>query len=307
MNNLWYMGKELTNLFGDLGMVKNGLTILNIPHENVDQKGAKALQIRDGSIEFKHVNFGYKNNNRLFDDLNIKIAPGTKNGLVGFSGSGKTTFTNLILRLYDLQSGSICIDDQSIDKVSQDSLHAAIAMVPQDTSLFHRTLMDNIRYARPDASDLEVIEASKQAHCHEFISQLPDGYQTLVGERGIKLSGGQRQRVAIARAILKNSKIVILDEATSALDSVTEKHIQEGLKILMVDRTTIIIAHRLSTLAEMDRILVFNKGAVVEEGTHKELLAKNGFYAHMWQMQVGDMLLDNPQDRYQATQDFDLM
>lgn len=200
------------------------------------------------------------------------------------------------MRLYDIQSGSICIDDQPIDKVTQDSLHVAIAMVPQDIILFHRTLMENIRYARSNASELEVIEASKQAHCHEFISQLPDGYETLVGERGIKLSGGQRQRVAIARAILKNSKIVILDEATSALDSVTERHIQEGLKILMNDRTTIIIAHRLSTLSEMDRILVFNNGVIVEEGSHKELLARNGFYAHMWQMQVGDMLLDNPQD-----------
>jgi len=201
---------------------------------------------------------------------------------------------NLILRYFELESGRILIDDQDIKTVTQDSLRSQIALIPQDTSLFHRSLLDNIRYGRLDATDEAVIEASKKAHCHEFIQQLETQYQTLVGERGIKLSGGQRQRIAIARAILKNAPILILDEATSALDSVTEKYIQESLKALMDNRTTIVIAHRLSTLANMSRILVFDNGAIVEDGKHEDLLKKQGHYAHLWQMQTSGFLPETP-------------
>ena len=215
---------------------------------------------------------------------------GSKVGLVGFSGSGKTTFANLILRLFDVHTGQIRIDGQNISEVTQDSLHAAIAMIPQDTSLFHRTLMENIRYGRENATDQEVIQASIEAHCHEFITKLPEQYQTLVGERGMRLSGGQRQRIAIARAMLKNAHIVILDEATSALDSVTEQLIQKSLQTIIKGRTAIVIAHRLSTLANMTRILVFDKGQIIEDGSHEQLLQQDGRYAHMWRMQSGDFL-----------------
>lgn len=214
---------------------------------------------------------------------------------MGFSGSGKSTFVNLILRFYDLEGGRILIDGQDIAQVTQDSLHSQIAMIPQDTSLFHRTLMENIRYGRLDATDEEVLQASQKAHCHEFIAQLYEGYDALVGERGVKLSGGQRQRIAIARAILKNARIVILDEATSSLDSLTEKYIQESLRQLMAGRTTIVIAHRLSTLRDMDRILVFHEGQVIEDGAHEELLRNGGHYAKLWDMQAGGFLPDTPE------------
>lgn len=213
-----------------------------------------------------------------------------KVGLVGFSGSGKSTFVNLILRLFHAESGEIRIDDQSIAEVTQDSLREQITMIPQDTSLFHRSLLENIRYGRVTATDEEVIVASQMAYCHAFISQLKDRYQSLVGERGIKLSGGQRQRIAIARAMLKNAPILILDEATSALDPVIEKYIQERLHLLMQDKTTIVIAHGLSTLSQMDRILVFDGGSIIQDGTHEELLQANGHYAQLWQMQAGEFL-----------------
>jgi ATP-binding cassette subfamily B protein len=194
------------------------------------------------------------------------------------------------LRLFEVESGSITIDDQNINDVLQESLRENIALIPQDISLFHRTLMENIRYGSSNASDEDVIEASKKAHCHEFISQLNKGYQSMVGERGIKLSGGQRQRIAIARALLKNAPLLILDEATSALDSVTEKYIQDALNHLMRGKTTIVIAHRLSTLSEMDRILVFDNGQIIEDGTHESLIKRKGHYAKMWQMQAGGFL-----------------
>ncbi|MCH2037632.1 MAG: ATP-binding cassette domain-containing protein, partial [Rickettsiales bacterium] len=225
------------------------------------------------------------------NNKNIIIKPGEKVGLVGFSGSGKTTFINLILRFYDIESGTITIDGQDISTISQESLRRNIAMIPQDTSLFHRSIMDNIRYGLLDASDEEVRMAAKHAHADEFIEKLPEGYHSMVGERGIKLSGGQRQRIAIARAILKNAPILILDEATSALDSVNEKFIQDGLHNLTQNRTTIVIAHRLSTLLEMDRILVFDKGSIIEDGPHQDLLKQNGHYAYMWNMQTGQYLL----------------
>jgi ATP-binding cassette subfamily B protein len=291
MFHMWFLGHALTDLFRDLGVARQALAVINPPHEIIDTPNAKRLDVTKGEIEFKNVTFKYKRNNNLFEDKNVLIPSGQKIGLVGFSGSGKTTFVNLILRLFDISSGQIMIDGQDIAKVTQDSLRENISMIPQDTSLFHRTLMENIRYGKPTASDEEVIEASKRAHCHEFVLRLEKGYDSLVGERGIKLSGGQRQRIAIARAMLKNAPILILDEATSALDSVTEKHIQDGLHTLMQNHTTIVIAHRLSTLSEMDRILVFDKGTILEDGTHKQLMKdKKGHYARLWKLQAGGFL-----------------
>lgn len=288
--NLWYLASQFVVFAEELGRCRQALTIVNVAHEIADQPNAKPLMVKDGRIEFNQVSFHYDEGAHLFKNKNICLEPGQKVGLVGFSGSGKSTFASLILRLFDVESGEIRIDGQNIRKVTQDSLRENIAMIPQDITLFHRSLIDNIRYGRIDASDEDVIEASKKAHCHEFIMQLAENYQSLVGERGIKLSGGQRQRIAIARAMLKNAPILILDEATSALDSVTEKHIQEGLHVLMEDRTTIVIAHRLSTLAEMDRILVFEKGRIIEDGSHHTLIKLGGHYARMWKMQAGGFL-----------------
>lgn len=289
MNHMWFLGQALTDFFREVGTAKQALSILKDPHEIIDPPNAKILKVHKGRIDFDSVTFHYEPGNYLFKDQTFTIKPGAKVGLVGFSGSGKTTLLYLILRFFELRSGQILIDNQNICEVTQDSLHEAIAMIPQDTTLFHRTLIENIRYGRPYATDEEVIQASIHAHCHEFITQLPRGYQTLAGERGSKLSGGQRQRIAIARAILKKAPIVILDEATSALDSITEKHVQESLKELMTGRTTIVIAHRLSTVMAMDHIFVFSKGQIVEEGTHDQLLQKGGHYAKMWHMQKGNV------------------
>lgn len=286
----WLAGLELPLLFKEIGVCRQALTIIQDPHDITDAADAKPLKIMQGEIIFDHVTFRYLNHQNLFEHKTITLKAGEKVGLVGFSGSGKTTFVNLILRYYDVQGGKILIDGQDIAKVTQESLREQISIIPQDPTLFHRTLIENIRYGKLDATDEEVIEASKKAHCHEFILKMPEKYQTLVGERGIKLSGGQRQRIAIARAILKNAPILILDEATSALDSVTEREIQEGLELLMEGHTTIVIAHRLSTLSGMDRILVFKEGKIVEDGTHQELMLSGGHYARMWDMQAGGFL-----------------
>ncbi|HEV3156952.1 MAG TPA: ABC transporter ATP-binding protein [Candidatus Baltobacteraceae bacterium] len=294
MARAWDLGIELPEFFNNVGIGQQALTLINRPHGIVDVTDAKPLIVERGEIVFDDVHFQYLSGRDIFRDKNITIKSGERVGLVGFSGSGKSTFVNLILRLYDIKSGRILIDGQDIAHVTQDSLRESIAMIPQDASLFHRTLMENIRYGRIDATDDEVIEASRQAHCHEFITHLPDGYASLVGERGIKLSGGQRQRIAIARAILKDASILILDEATSSLDSVTEKYIQESLHRLMENRTTIVIAHRLSTIAEMDRIIVFEEGAIIEDGNHQALLAQNGHYALLWRTTAGEFLSDNP-------------
>lgn len=288
--NLWFVAGQFVAFSEQVGKCRQALTIINAPHHIVDIKNAKPLKVSQGKIEFKDVSFHYEEGARLFQNKNILIHPGEKVGLVGYSGSGKSTFVNLILRLFEVESGSITIDDQPINEVTQTSLRTNIALIPQDISLFHRTLMENIRYGATDKTDAEVIEASKKAHCHEFITQLKEGYHALVGERGIKLSGGQRQRIAIARAILKNAPILILDEATSALDSITEKHIQEALHYLMKGKTTIVIAHRLSTLSEMDRILVFDNGRIIEDGTHDQLIQQEGHYTKMWKMQAGGFL-----------------
>ena len=294
MGLAWFMGMHLIEVYEGVGTCQEALSIVRRPLEIVDTVDAKPVVITRGEIRFEEVSFHFSESRKLFRNKTITIHSGEKVGLVGFSGSGKTTFVNLILRYFELESGRILIDDQDIKTVTQDSLRSQIALIPQDTSLFHRSLLDNIRYGRLDATDEAVIEASKKAHCHEFIQQLETQYQTLVGERGIKLSGGQRQRIAIARAILKNAPILILDEATSALDSVTEKYIQESLKALMDNRTTIVIAHRLSTLANMSRILVFDNGAIVEDGKHEDLLKKQGHYAHLWQMQTSGFLPETP-------------
>jgi ABC-type multidrug transport system fused ATPase/permease subunit len=246
-----------------------------------------------GEIVFDQLCFSYKSGRDVFNSLSLTIPAGQKVGLVGFSGAGKTTLCQLLLRNYDLNSGQIRIDGQNIATVTQDSLRAQIAVIPQDTSLFHRSLAENIGYGRPDASMEEIVAAAKAAEAHDFIMQLPAGYETLVGERGIKLSGGQRQRIAIARAILKNAPILLLDEATSALDSVTERLIQTALNHAMAGRTTIVVAHRLATLTNLDRLIVLEHGQVIEDGSLSELLARNGRFAQLWQMQAGGFLPDN--------------
>lgn len=289
---IWFISFQMTIFAREIGIIGEALSLIKKNHDLVDKKDAKPIVINQGKIHFEKVCFTYQESRPVFENLNIQIPAGEKIGLVGFSGSGKSTFVNLILRFYDIQSGRILIDNQNIADVTQESLRAQIAMIPQDPSLFHRSLMENIRYGRLEASDEEVIQASKLAHCHEFIEQLEEGYQSLVGERGIKLSGGQRQRIAIARAILKNAPILILDEATSSLDSVTEKLIQESLHRLMQGKTTIIVAHRLSTLADMNRILVFHKGKVVEEGSKESLLKNGGHFATLWNMQADGFLPD---------------
>lgn len=294
----WLAGLELPQLFKEIGVCRQALTIIQDPHDITDAPDAKPLKVTHGDIIFDHVTFNYQTHHNVFQDKTIHIKAGQKVGLVGFSGSGKTTFVNLILRYYDVQEGKILIDGQDVSKVTQDSLREQISMIPQDPSLFHRSLIENIRYGRLDATDEEIVEACKKAHCHEFIMKMPEKYDSLVGERGVKLSGGQRQRIAIARAILKNAPILILDEATSALDSVTEREIQEGLEILMEGHTSIVIAHRLSTLSGMDRILVFKEGKIVEDGTHQELLLSGGHYAKMWEMQAGGFLPDNYEEEY---------
>lgn len=289
----WFTMSEVDEFNKVLGKCKQSLTALIIPLEIQDKPDAATLKCREGRIIFDNVKFQYKGTSSFFQNKSIEIKAGQKVGLVGHSGSGKSTFVNLILRLYDVTDGSILIDSQNIRDVTQDSLMANVAMIPQDPSLFNRSLMENIRYGRIDASDEEVIEASKKAHAHEFIVRLPQSYDSLVGERGVKLSGGQRQRIAIARAILKNAPILVLDEATSQLDSITESLIQESLWGLMQGRTTIVIAHRLSTLLNMDRILVFDNGKIVEDGTHNALLTKkDGTYKALWDAQVGGFLGD---------------
>ncbi len=290
---MWYTMSEVDEFNKAVGRCKQSLMSLMLPLEILDKPSATVLNCTHGKITFDKVKFHYKGTEPLFQNKSIDIKAGQKVGLVGYSGGGKSTFVNLILRLYDVTDGAILIDGQDIRDVTQDSLRASIAMIPQDPSLFHRSLMDNIRYGRIDATDEEVIEAAKKAHAHEFITKLSQEYDSLVGERGVKLSGGQRQRISIARAILKNSPILILDEATSQLDSVTENIIQDSLWALMQDKTTIVIAHRLSTLLHMDRIIVFDQGVIVEDGTHAELLASNGLYRNLWDAQVGGFLGDD--------------
>lgn len=271
------------------GEIEEGLDEVLIPHEIVDQKNATTLITKGGKITWENVDFTY-GAQHVFEDFNLTIKPGQRVGLVGHSGAGKTTFVSLLLRQHEVTGGAILIDGQNIAAVTQDSLRNNIAVVPQEPMLFHRSIRENIAYGKPDATDEEIIAVAKKAEAHEFISALSEGYDTLVGERGVKLSGGQKQRIAIARAMLKNAPILILDEATSALDSESEVAIQKALHELMEGKTVIAIAHRLSTLREMDRIIVLDKGEIVEDGTHQELSRGNGIYARLWDHQAGGFL-----------------
>lgn len=290
---LWSVGnttRAYIRVVGDAGPM---IAALDEPIELSDPTDAKPLIVDKGEITFENITFTHdEKNHSLFKDFNLKIAPGEKIGLVGESGSGKTSLTWLLLHFSDLEKGLILIDNQNINDVTQEDLHKSIAYVSQEPLLFHRSLKDNISYGKLDATIDEIRKAADLSHSLEFIDDLPDGFNTLVGERGVKLSGGQRQRVAIARAILKNAPILVLDEATSALDSHSEKLIQDALTELMKNRTSIVIAHRLSTIAKLDRIIVLNQGTIAEEGTHKELLAKNGIYASLWSHQSGGFLED---------------
>lgn len=279
------LGKQFLDLSSHLGTLSEGAAILQVSQNIKDSPDAKDLSLREGAIQFVNVSFGYDAGKRILVDLNLNIEPGEKIGIVGRSGSGKTTILKLILRLYDVQNGFISIDNYPIQSITLNSLRHQMSLVPQDISLFHRTIGENLTYGVEHASTEDMIEAAKKAHIHEFILSLPAGYNTLVGQRGLKISGGQRQRIAIARALLKNPSIVLLDEATSALDSQTEAIIQQSLDKLMKGRTTIVVAHRLSTLVMMDRILVLDQGRIVEQGDHKFLLASKGLYANLWEKQ----------------------
>jgi ATP-binding cassette subfamily B protein len=274
------------------GQCKQSLFALNQACSVRDRDDAKPLSYHTGRIVWHDVDFQYTGMDPLFSQQSLVIPGGQKVGLVGYSGGGKTTFIHLLLRFYDVTHGAITIDDQNIQNVTQESLRQWISLIPQDTALFHRTIMENIRYGRIDATDQEVMHAAKQAYAHDFIETLPQGYDTMVGERGLTLSGGQRQRIAIARAILKKAPILILDEATSQLDSLTENEIQKSLTHVMKEKTTLVVAHRLSTLLQMDRILVFDRGRIIQDGTHQQLLNQDGLYKTMWNAQVAGFIGD---------------
>ncbi|WP_082583940.1 ABC transporter ATP-binding protein [Noviherbaspirillum sp. Root189] len=293
INEARNLSRRFLEFFEYIGNVANGVQTILRPHELVDALDAGSPIIRRGEITFKDIEFGYTPDRKVFDKLNVHIPAGQRVGLVGFSGSGKSSFVSLILRLFDRQSGQILIDGIDIRDMRQEALHAQLSLIPQDPSLFHRSLLDNIRYGRLDATDEEVIDAARKAYAHDFIMQIKEQYQSMVGERGVKLSGGQRQRIAIARVILKDAPILILDEATSSLDTVTEKAIQDTLDEVMKGKTVLVVAHRLSTIAHLDRILVFEKGRIVEDGSHAQLLAKKGTYYQLWSKQSDGFLPDN--------------
>jgi ATP-binding cassette subfamily B multidrug efflux pump len=295
----WVMW-EMTSLYEQVGTVQDGINTLTIQNQIIDKVDAQPLAVKQGEVSFLEVDFGYnqqqqENNQILLKGLNLIIRPGEKVGLVGRSGAGKSTIVNLLLRFYEVEKGAILIDHQNINGVTQNSLREQIGMVTQDTSLLHRSVRDNILYGRPNASEEEMIAAAKRAEAHDFIMSLSDakgrtGYDAHVGERGVKLSGGQRQRIAIARVMLKDAPILLLDEATSALDSEVESVIQNSLYQLMEGKTVIAIAHRLSTIAAMDRLVVLDKGKIVEEGSHRDLLRSGGLYSSLWNHQSGDFL-----------------
>ena len=293
LSSVMSLGGMLGNLAGiwmgnrsQLYKLQNNLKMLSETPEIMDAPNAKKLKIKNGSIEFKHLNFGYLNGGQVFADFNLKINAGEKVGIVGMSGGGKTTLLHLLQRLVDTPANQVFIDEQDITQVTQASLHQAIAFIPQDTSLFHRTLAENLTYGKFNATHKQVIDTAQKSYVAEFADDLPQGYQTYVGDKGIKLSGGQRQRVGIARAILKDSSILLLDEATSALDSKSEKYIQQSLQKIMEGKTVIAVAHRLSTLKNLDKIVVIENGKIIEEGSPKQLLKSQGKYAKLWNLQA---------------------
>lgn len=291
--NIWNLGRLIRETYQNLADAEEMTVILNTPHEIIDAPKAKDLKVQKGKIEFKNVDFYYHQTRKILEKFNLIITPRERVALIGPSGAGKTTVVKLLLRNHDIARGKILIDGQDISKVTQESLWKNVSLVPQDPILFHRTLFENIRYGKPEATREEVIKAAKAAHCHEFISSFPQEYETYVGERGVKLSGGERQRVAIARAILRNSPILVLDEATSSLDSESESLIQDALINLMKDKTVIVVAHRLSTIAKMNRIVLIDDGEIKESGTHEELLAlKDGQYRKLWELQAGGFIAE---------------
>jgi ATP-binding cassette, subfamily B, bacterial len=289
-HRLWDLGRSLARFFKSLADAKEMTDIFDQVPDILDIANPEKCRISKGEIEFKDVNFEYVPGFSVFKSFNLKIQPGEKVGLVGHSGSGKSTIVKMLLRFADVGGGEILIDGQNVARLRQDDLRDQISYVPQEPILFHRPISENIAYSKPNATQEEILIAAQSAHAHEFIENLPQGYNTLVGERGIKLSGGERQRIAIARAMLKNVPVLVLDEATSSLDSVSESYIQDAFGELMKGKTTIVIAHRLSTIQKMDRIIVLDKGEIVEEGTHKELLGKKGLYADLWEHQTGGFL-----------------
>jgi ATP-binding cassette subfamily B protein len=301
IGQMWDFGRTIRYSYRSIADAEEMVAILNIPHEVQDIPAAKSLRVKNGGIEFRNAEFSFNETRKVLRKIDLNIRPGEKVALIGPSGAGKSTIVKLLLRLYDLESGAVLIDGQDIHTVTQESLRANLSLVPQDPILFHRTLFENIRYGKPNATKKEVEKAAKLAHCDDFIELLPDRYDTYVGERGIKLSGGERQRVAIARAILKNAPILILDEATSSLDSHSETLIQSALKNLMKGKTVIVIAHRLSTIRTMDRIVVVANGRIKEQGTHAGLLSDaRSLYARLWKIQAGGFLKTSEQDRLTA-------
>ncbi len=287
----WDIGRVVRDVYAQIADAREMTEIFETPHEVVDTPGARELQVTRGEIVYRDVDFTYTKTRAVMSGFSLDIKPGEKVGIVGPSGAGKSTLVSLLFRFYDLSGGRIEIDGQNIAHVTQDSLRRQISLVPQDPVLFHRTLKENIRYARPEATDDEVVAAARAAHCDEFITRMPEGYDTFVGERGVKLSGGERQRVAIARAMLAAAPILVLDEATSSLDSESERAIQDAFGELMRGKTVLVIAHRLSTIMKMDRIVVVDGGRVVEQGTHAELLAREGgLYRRLWDLQAGGFL-----------------
>jgi ATP-binding cassette subfamily B multidrug efflux pump len=295
VNIAGWVALQVTTIFENVGVIQEGMMTIARPIALTDRPDAATLQVTRGEIKFENVRFGYGRESGVIDGLTLTVRPGEKIGLIGRSGAGKSTLVNLLLRFFDLEGGRILIDGQDIATVTQEGLRAQISVVTQDTSLLHRSIRDNIRYGRPQASDAEVAMAAKLAHADEFIHELEDwkqrrGYAAQVGERGVKLSGGQRQRIAIARVILKDAPILVLDEATSALDSEVEAAIQSSLGTLMTGKTVIAIAHRLSTIARMDRLIVLERGHIIEQGSHDELLRHGGHYAALWRRQSGGFL-----------------